>query len=145
MKKRLEDLTLCDIKEAIWEVVIEDSVGEGSTEDLISCAILTNQTSLPDSENSLRDYIVHGIFELADGTTLDGFISPRPGTKPVSLFATIFYNEKQVGLGCFNNRERGKMILAELGKEAIEFFPLKIKSSVAWDEIYLELELKYFP
>lgn len=147
MKKKLDDLTLADIENSTWEVVIEDVLDEGNPDDLVEFALRSDLTVLPDQREHRRhqDYIVRCEFRLADGTVLDGYISPRHDIELISMFPTIFFNDQQLPLQSFGNVNHSKATLGLLGKRESEFFPVTIKSMVAYDGKFLELRFEEFP
>ena len=91
------------------------------------------------------DYIVGCKFHLADGTVLDGYISPRHDIGLVSMFPTIFFNGKQLPFNSFGNLNHNKATLAFLGKGASEFFPVTVMSMIPYDGTFLELTFEEFP
>ena len=146
MKKKLKDLTRFDIEDYIWEIVVEDVVGEGSTEDLVEFAVRSDQTALPDSDYYYQpDYIGGCKFFLADGTVLDGFISPRPDIDLECMCPTIFFDDHQLPFQSFGNLYHNMATLAFLGKRESEFFPVTIMSMIPYDGTFLELTFEGFP
>ncbi len=145
MKKKLDDLTLADIENSTWEVIIEDVLDEGDPDDLVEFALRSDLTVLQRERRRYRDYIVRCEFRLADGTVLDGYISPRHDIELISMWPTIFFNDQQLPFQSFGNVNHSKATLGLLGKRESEFFPVTIKSMVADDGKFLELRFEEFP
>lgn len=125
MRKQVYDLTLSDLKlSPIWEFASDEEGVEGQDEATVRPVNLNNL------EDALAGIcIAKARFELADGSTMHGYLTPRiPGSADLgSVQPAIVTEDGQVSFWCGGvepTQEYLESSYALLGKKPDEIFPL---------------------
>lgn len=131
IRKQVSDLTPADLKEfPVWEFALDEEGVEGQDE-----ATVRPMPAAYALDPGAGTLIVRAAFRLADGTTMEGYLTPPPDTEPGlgSIQPVIVGASGQVGfwMGVIRPQPSDLAKLYQrLGKSASQVFPLQFESSV---------------
>jgi hypothetical protein len=131
LRKQVYKITLTDLAQfPVWEFALDEEGEDGQDE----ATVRPYQYSPPLDPNDGM-FVVKAIFTLADGTQLEGYLTPPvQGQNDIGTLQPIIITERgQVsfwyGIQEPNSEEINKMYRM-LGKNASQVFPLRFKSAV---------------
>jgi hypothetical protein len=131
IRKQIYDLTPADFHSApVWEFTSDEEGVMGQDEATVRPYELSGP---PDTGHG--GLVIRAVFKLADGTTLRGYLSPQPVALRQSGYVqpVIICDAGQVNFWSGMRRPtRDEMtdVLAKLGKEAAQVFPVEYRSDV---------------
>lgn len=131
IRKQVSDLTPADLKECpVWEFALDEEGVEGQDE-----ATVRPMPAAYALDPGAGTLVVRATFRLADGTKMEGYLTPPPDAEPGlgSIQPVIVSGLGQVGfwMGVIRPQpsDLAKLYL-RLGKSASQVFPLQFESNV---------------
>jgi hypothetical protein len=131
IRKQVYHLTLADLDATpVWEFALDEEGDAGQDE----ATVRPYEVPLP-IDPGHGGLVVRAVFTLADGTILRGYLSPQPMPlrQPGYLQPVVICGADQVNFWSGIRRpaqNHMKDVLAKLGKQAAQVFPLEYRSDV---------------